>query len=54
MANVHGIRDGRVGLDGARVFARIERIRLVCGIDYAFTDASPPVTLRVWIDDLVV
>lgn len=32
----------------------IDRLRLVCGIDYAVTDAAAPVTLRVWVDDVAL
>lgn len=54
-ANLHyEVGTGTADLAEVPIQAGIDRLRLVCGIDYAISDASAPVTLRVWVDDLVV
>jgi hypothetical protein len=54
-ANVHyEVRTGSADFTDVPVPAPIDRVRLVCGIDYAISDASAPVTLHVWVDDVVV
>jgi hypothetical protein len=54
-ANVHfEVGTGTADFADVPLSAPIERLRLVCGIDYANTDSLTPVMLRVWVDDVVV